>query len=182
MTCPYTFICLAYYAGTATAEPFSRSKIKEIKSIREQLMTTSGIEAMNARLLMIEAANALGTPDDGGDKEFLRTLSRNSSGARKTNQDQRNVLMKLVKETKDKNTVDQTWPLFVTAGYEEVLGSEQFYASHTKRVFSPQSLSRVKLQSEPTGYVSKAKDGNSSGRSYSTSDLKPNGMDFEVLK
>ncbi len=113
-------------------------------------MTISGTDALNARLLMIEASNALGLDDDGGDPDFYKTMSSKYTNIQSGIREDRDTMVKMVSANKHKNTLDQLWPVFETPGFYEVAGPDAIFLSHTKRAFSPHKLSRsTSLQEIP---------------------------------
>jgi hypothetical protein len=123
--------------GTAKPESFSRRRISQVRTLRDQLMTSSGRESMSARLALLESRG-----ESGGDAGFFKTLSAGSPTNAKTFTAERLATQKMVNNTKLKNSVDQTWPVFVTPGFEEVVGVENVYMSHTKRTHSPPTRER----------------------------------------
>lgn len=118
--------------GTAKPESFSHRRISQVRTLRDQLMTSAGRDSMSARLALLEDRG-----DYGGDAGFFKTLSAGSPTSAKTFTAERLATQKMVDETKFKNSVDQTWPMFVTPGFEEVVGVDNVYMSHTKRTHSP---------------------------------------------
>ena len=118
--------------GTAKPESFSRRRISQVRTLRDQLMTAAGRDSMSARLALLEDRG-----EHGGDSSFFKTLSAGSPTSSKTFTAERMATQKMVNNTKLKNKVDQTWPVFVTPGFEEVVGVENVYMSHTKRTHSP---------------------------------------------
>jgi hypothetical protein len=83
-----------------------KARIQAMRSLRDQLMSTSGSQAMNV--------HPEASPDAQSDaKESVR------------------VTQQMVKDTIEKNRVDQTWTLLATPGYYEAVGPEKIFASDT---------------------------------------------------
>ena len=137
-------VVLLYIIGTATApEAFSRSRIKQVRTLRDQLMTASGCESMNARMLFLQDQQ-----QDGGDPFFFHTLRAKRPNSPEAFKLDLQHTAELVQSTILKNTTDQTWPSFKTPGFEEVMGVDSIYMSDTKRTFSPQKPYRSKSTGE----------------------------------
>ena len=87
-----------------------KARIKAMRTLRDQLMSTSGSLAMNV--------HPEASPDAQSDaKESVR------------------VTQEMVKETIEKNRVDQTWTLLSTPGYYEAVGPDQIFKSDTSLGF-----------------------------------------------
>lgn len=136
---PLQKMCISPSEGTS--ESFSRRRIREVKSLRDQLMTTAGRDALNARLMLLDANKGVGeqTLSYGPDAEFYDAIIRNSSGKVSATKMDALMIQNMVQQTKVKNSVDQTWPIFVTPGFQEVMGPDNIYVSNTKRVFTSPS-------------------------------------------
>lgn len=98
--------------GTIHGSPgsFGKARIQAMRTLRDQLMSTSGSLAMNV--------HPEASPDAQSDaKESVR------------------VTKEMVKETIEKNRVDQTWTLLATPGYYEAVGPDQIFKSDTQLGF-----------------------------------------------
>jgi len=83
-----------------------KARIQAMRTLRDQLMSTSGSQAMNV--------HPEASPDAQSDaKESVR------------------VTQQMVKDTIEKNRVDQTWTLLATPGYYEAVGPDKIFASDT---------------------------------------------------
>ena len=113
---------------------FCKRQVSELRSLRDQLMTTSGRDAMNARLFMLSNKKEV-----GGDADFYHTIASKSPNSPESLRHDMTTTKSMVLATKLKNTTDQTWPVFETPGYLDVVGRDNVYItiSDTKRVFSP---------------------------------------------
>jgi len=91
-------------AGTVISSLFAKSRLQEIKSLRDQLMTTQGSFAMNVH----PEAN----PDNVKDSRASVELTK-----------------KLAIQTVERNRLDQTWTLLSTPGYYEAVGPDKAFKS-----------------------------------------------------
>jgi len=87
----------------------SKARIKEIRTLRDSLMSTAGSFAMNVH------------PEASPDAQEEAAASVR-------------ITKEMVKETMDKNRVDQTWTLLTTPGYYEAVGPSK---SDTQIGFAP---------------------------------------------
>lgn len=96
--------------GNSSPGTLGKARIKAMRTLRDQLMSTSGSLAMNV--------HPEASPDAQSDaKESVR------------------VTQEMVKETIEKNRVDQTWTLLSTPGYYEAVGPDQIFKSDTSLGF-----------------------------------------------
>jgi len=93
--------------GSPGPGTLGKARIKAMRTLRDQLMSTSGSLAMNV--------HPEASPDAQNDAaESVR------------------ITKVMVKETIEKNRVDQTWTLLATPGYYEAVGPEQIFKSDTQ--------------------------------------------------
>ena len=95
-----------------------RAKMKDIRTIRDQMQTMAGCMTAGARL------------DHDG------TIMRSKIDKVAERQQMVELTMKMCQETRERNVIDSTYDLLVTPGYLEQAGPENVYKSDTKRNFS----------------------------------------------
>ncbi len=98
---------------------FSKPKVHQLRTLRDQILTSAGREAFSARLAMLNQISR----EDIDEKVFTN---------------------KMIQHTKLKKSVDQTGPVLVTPGYSDVVSPQDIYQSNTMRVFKSPSKSSIK--------------------------------------
>ncbi len=94
-------------------ESFCKRRVAEVRSLKDQLYTATGLQQLNARLTL-------------ADPEIQAEF-----------RDEREMIEKMINNTKQKNKVDQTWPILSTPGFSNTVGIENIYISDTHRIFTP---------------------------------------------